>query len=274
VDLCTEAFGDESDPPVLLVMGIGASMVWWEDGFCRMLAERGRHVIRYDHRDTGRSTTYEPGQPGYTGADLCDDAAGVVEALGIRAAHVVGLSAGGGIAQELALAHPERVLSLTIISSSPAVPGSRSLPAPTGPFMRFVSGAEVDWSNRASVTEYLVAYWRVLAGEERPFDEATFRDLVVRDLDRARNFSSLQNHDLMRHEPRTVEPLSAISTPTLVIHGTADPMFPVEHGEALAEEISGARLMTLEGAGHGLYRDDWAAVAGAIVEHTATVRTG
>ena len=87
VELCTESFGDPADPPILLVMGIGASMLWWEEGFCRMLADGGRFVIRYDHRDTGRSVTYEPGRPGYTGADLIADAAGVLDAYGIPAAH-------------------------------------------------------------------------------------------------------------------------------------------------------------------------------------------
>ncbi|HJW67284.1 MAG TPA: alpha/beta hydrolase, partial [Gaiellaceae bacterium] len=87
VDLCTEAFGDPADPAILLVMGVGGSMLWWEEGFCRMLAEAGRFVIRYDHRDTGRSVTYEPGAPEYTGADLVADAVGVLDAYGIAAAH-------------------------------------------------------------------------------------------------------------------------------------------------------------------------------------------
>src|SRR5215216_4844313 len=108
VELCTEPFGDPAHPPILLVMGTGASMLWWEEEFCRMLADGGRFVIRYDHRDTGRSVSYEPGRPGYSGADLVADAAGVLDAYGIPAAHVVGLSAGGGIAQELALDFPER----------------------------------------------------------------------------------------------------------------------------------------------------------------------
>src|SRR5687767_12281295 len=103
VELCTEPFGDPADPAILLVMGLGASMLWWEAGFCRMLAGGGRFVIRYDHRDTGRSVTYEPGRPGYSGADLVADAAGVLDAHGIRAAHLVGVSAGGAIAQLLAL---------------------------------------------------------------------------------------------------------------------------------------------------------------------------
>ena len=101
VELCTEAFGDLADPPILLIMGIGASMLWWEEGFCRMLAGAGWFVIRYDHRDTGRSITYEPGQPEYTGADLTADAAGVLDGFGISAAHLVGVSAGGGSPRRL-----------------------------------------------------------------------------------------------------------------------------------------------------------------------------
>ena len=138
VELCTEAFGDPADPPILLIMGIGASMLWWEEDFCRMLAGAGRFVIRYDHRDTGRSTTCEPGRPEYTGADLTDDAVGVLDGLGISAAHLVGVSAGGGIAQEVALDSPNRVLSLTLMSTSPVTPGDRDLPPPSADFGRFV----------------------------------------------------------------------------------------------------------------------------------------
>ena len=134
VELCTEAFGYPADPPVLLIMGIGASMLWWEEGFCRMLADGGRFVIRYDHRDTGRSTSYPPGRPGYTGADLTADAAPVLDAYEIAATHLVGLSAGGGIAQELALDSPDRVRSLVLISTSAAVPVDRDLPGPTDEF--------------------------------------------------------------------------------------------------------------------------------------------
>src|SRR3954452_14221456 len=123
VELCTEPFGDPRDPPVLLVMGTGAWMLWWEEGFCGMLADGGRFVIRYDHRDTGRSVTYEPGRPEYTGADLVGDAAGVLDAYDIPAAHVVGVSMGGALAQLLALDFGERVLSLILISTSAALPG-------------------------------------------------------------------------------------------------------------------------------------------------------
>ena len=102
VELCAEAFGDAVDPPILLIMGIGASMLWWDDGFCRLLADAGRFLIRYDHRDTGRSVTYEPGRPEYTWDDLVADAVGVLDAFGIPAAHLIGVSAGGAFAQLLA----------------------------------------------------------------------------------------------------------------------------------------------------------------------------
>ena len=269
VELCAEAFGDPRDPSILLIMGIGASMLWWEEGFCAMLADGGRFVIRYDHRDTGRSVTYEPGRPAYTGGDLVADAAGVLDAYELAAAHIVGVSAGGAFAQVLALDAPDRVRSLTLISTSPAVPIERALPSPTDAFGRFVSTARVDWLDTDSVIEYLVDYTRVLAGSKRPFDEAAARDLVRRDVERARDVAALQNHDLIRDDGHERGPLSSIVAPTLVVHGSADPMFPAEHGEALAEEIPGARLLRLEHAGHGLDRHDWEVVAGAILEHTA-----
>jgi pimeloyl-ACP methyl ester carboxylesterase len=268
VELCTEPFGDPADPPILLVMGTGASMLWWEDDFCRMLADGGRFVIRYDHRDTGRSVTHEPGRPEYTGADLVADAAGVLAAYGIPAAHVVGVSAGGAFAQLLALEFAERVRSLVLISTSFAVSTDRALPPPTQEFVRFVAAVEVDWLDPGSVIEYLVDYSRVLAGGARPFDEAALRALARRDVERSRGFATVQNHDLLHHDEPSREPLSSISAPTLVIHGTADPMFPLEHGEALADEIPGAALLRLDGAGHGISRADWEAIAEAIHEHT------
>jgi pimeloyl-ACP methyl ester carboxylesterase len=190
VELCTESFGDPSDPALLLVMGVGASMLWWEEGFCRLLAGGGRFVIRYDHRDTGRSVTYEPGCPRYTGADLVADAVGVLDVYGIPAAHVVGVSAGGAFAQLLALGFPDRVLSLTLISTSPATAEERSLPSPTERFNAFLASAEVVWSERRSVVDYVVGYQRMLAGGARPFDEAAWRELVRRDVERARDIAA------------------------------------------------------------------------------------
>jgi len=274
VELCTESFGRPADPPVLLIMGIGASMLWWQDGFCRLLAEGGRFVIRYDHRDTGRSVTYEPGRPEYTGADLVADAVGVLDAHGIVAAHVVGVSAGGGLAQLLALGFPDRVFSLVLISTSPATPGERSLPSATERFTDFLASAEVDWSEQGSVVEYLVSYERMLAGGVRPFEEEAWHELVRRDVERARDIAASENHSLIPEGDVPSEPISSIAVPTLVIHGTADPMFPLEHGEALAEEIPAARLLTLEGVGHGVERADWEPIAHAILAHTGAADSG
>jgi pimeloyl-ACP methyl ester carboxylesterase len=272
VELCTEPFGDPADPPILLIMGIGASMLWWEEGFCQLLADGGRFVIRYDHRDTGRSVTYALGRPGYSGADLVGDATGVLDAYQISAAHLVGVSAGGAFAQRVALDHPDRVCSLVLISTSPALPGKRELPPPTDEFGRFVSTAAVDWSDAESVIDYLVGYSRVLAGR-RVFDEAQTRSLVRRDIARARDFAAVQNHDVLPEGEVSSGAVSSITAPTLIIHGTADPMFPIEHGEALAQEIPGARLLPLEGAGHGVDRADWETIARAILAHTGGSRT-
>jgi pimeloyl-ACP methyl ester carboxylesterase len=274
VELCTEPFGDPRDPLILLVMGIGASMLWWEEPFCRLLAEGGRFVIRYDHRDTGRSVTYEPGRPQYTGADLVADAVGVLDAYEIAAAHVVGVSAGGALAQLLALGFPDRVLSLVLISTSPATPGERSLPSATERFNDFLASADVDWSDRSSVIDYLVGYERMLAGGVRPFDEAAWRELVGRDVERARDIAASENHSLIPEGDAPSESISSIAVPTLVIHGTADPMFPLAHGEALATEIPGARLLTLDGAGHGVERPDWEPIARAIVAYTGAAHPG
>jgi pimeloyl-ACP methyl ester carboxylesterase len=269
VELCAESFGDPADPAVLLIMGMAGSMMWWDEEFCRMLADGGRFVIRYDHRDTGRSVTYEPGRPTYTSDDLVRDAAGVLDAYGISSAHVVGQSMGGALAQLVALAFPDRVAALVLISTSPALPGSRDLPPISDEYARFLESSEVDWSDADSVIDHVVAECRVLAGSRRPFDETAARERVTRDLERARNFASAQNHAVLEGGDAPSEPLSAIRVPTLVLHGTADPMFDVAHGEALAEEIPDARLATLEGGGHLLDPADWDAVVEAVLDHTA-----
>jgi pimeloyl-ACP methyl ester carboxylesterase len=268
VVLCTESFGDPADPPILLVMGLGASMLWWDERFCRRLADGGRFAVRYDHRDTGRSVTYEPGNPPYDSGDLMADAAGVLDAFGLPAAHIVGVSAGGAFAQLLALDDADRVRSLVLISTSPATPGDRGLPPPSDELGNFVATADVDWSDPESVIDYQVGYSHVLNGVERPFDEAASRAFVRRDVERARNVAALQNHDAIADDDRSREPLSSISVPTLVIHGTADPMFPLGHGEALTAEIPGATLVPLEGAGHGVDEADWDTLTALILEHT------
>jgi pimeloyl-ACP methyl ester carboxylesterase len=246
-------------------------MDWWEDEFCERLAAGPRFVIRYDHRDTGQSVSYPPGKPGYTGDDLTDDAVGVLDGFGLRRAHLVGLSMGGGIAQEIALDHPNRVASLTLISTSSAVPQERDLPGMTKQG-RAAFGAlgEPDWSDRSAVIDYGVAFERACAGGSPHFDEARTRELWDRVIDRAANIeSSFTNHDLMHDgESRRRPPLSELAVPTLVIHGTLDPLIPPAHGEALADQIHGADLLSLEDVGHGLPRAAWDVAVPAILELT------
>ena len=269
-ELCVQTFGERSDPAILLVMGAAAAMDYWEDDFCARLAAGPRYVVRYDHRDTGRSTSYPPGQPGYTGNDLIGDALGVLDVLDLDAAHVAGLSMGGALAQVMALDHPDRVASLTLIATSPAGPGEPDLP-PMSDEARAAFGviAEPDWSDRAAVIDYLTELSRACASRSRPCDAQGTRALCARVLDRTTDIeSSMRNHYAAEGGGRWRERLGEIDVPTLVVHGTEDPLFHVAHGEALAREIPGAELLTLEGAGHEVGRRDWDVVVPAILEHT------
>ena len=167
--ICSEALGAPGDPPVLLIMGQMASMLWWPDAFCERLAEAGRFVIRYDNRDTGRSTSYEPGQPPYTLDDLAGDAVSVLEEYELESAHLVGMSMGGGIALVVALDHPDRVLSLTAISTTKLGEPDPDLPGPTARYLEHAAAAEgVDWSNVQAMGEFLVEDARQLAGTRFP----------------------------------------------------------------------------------------------------------
>src|SRR5262245_25706638 len=129
-ELCVETFGEPDRPTVLLINGGGQSLDWWDAGLCRLLADAGRHVVRYDHRDVGRSTGSPRGSPTYTSNDLCTDPARILDALGVRRAHVAGMSMGGGIAQHFAIHHPDRLASLTLVATSPGGGGDLPGPAP------------------------------------------------------------------------------------------------------------------------------------------------
>jgi pimeloyl-ACP methyl ester carboxylesterase len=272
VELCVETFGEASSPALLLVAGGASSMDWWEDAFCRSLAAGPRFVVRFDHRDTGESVSYAPGAPGYTGADLVADVLGLLDALGIERAHLVGMSMGGGIAQHAALAAPERVASLTVIASSPAVPGDRELPRMSAELAAVFADppAPPDWSDREAVIDYVLADLRPYRGSI-PADEAALRALVSRIVDRTTNVeSSMTNHLVLDEDEPVRGGLGDIRAPTLVLHGTEDPLFPIAHGEALAAEIPDARLLPLEGMGHEVPpRPLWDRVVPAILEHTA-----
>ncbi|MDQ3693562.1 MAG: alpha/beta fold hydrolase [Chloroflexota bacterium] len=270
VELATEAFGDPAQPPVLLIMGQMASMLWWPEEFCRRLAGRGRYVIRYDNRDTGRSTTYEPGSPPYTVDDMALDAVRVLDGHGIAAAHVVGMSFGGMIGQVTALAHPERVASLTAISTSPFGEDTSALPSTSQEYLEHSERfAELDWTDRSQVIALMVEGARQIAGTAHPFDAARATALIERDYDRARNFASVINHSMVDGGEGWRDRLPGLRAPLLVIHGTADPIFPIEHGVALAEAVAGSGLVRIEGGGHELHEADWDEIIAAIVAHTA-----
>jgi pimeloyl-ACP methyl ester carboxylesterase len=270
-DLCVETFGDATNPAILLIAGAGSSMLSWEDHFCERLAAGSRFVIRYDNRDTGRSISYAPGEPRYTGPDLVLDAVGILDALGVERAHVVGISMGGGIAQFVALDHPDRVASLTLISTSPGSGGD--LPGMSEQLRAHFTGAtaEPDWSDRVAVIDYIVEDARPYAGKSRPFDETAWRDLAGRDFDRSSSIaSSMKNHFLIEGGESWRRRLGEIRVPTLVLHGTEDPLFPYPHGVALANEIPGARLLPLEQTGHELPRAVWDVVVPAILRQSDT----
>jgi pimeloyl-ACP methyl ester carboxylesterase len=265
-ELCAEAFGTPDDPPVLLIMGLMASMLWWPAEFCRRLAGAGRFVIRYDNRDTGRSTYYEPGKPPYTFADMSDDAVAVLDGYGIERAHVAGMSMGGMIAQLTALRHRARVTRVTAISTSPVGEPDAGLPGPDPAYLEHAAGFEqLDWSDTDAIAELLVSESRALAGTRHPFDEAAARELVARDLARTRNPPSLGNHVQVSSGGDWTGMLAGLDVPFCVIHGSADPLFPPEHGVALARAVPGATLVTLEGGGHELHEGDWDEIVAAIV---------
>jgi len=269
LEILTEAFGDPAHPPVLLIMGGMASMLWWPQEFCERLASNGRYVIRYDQRDTGLSTKYPPGDGPYTLDDLVDDAIRVLDGYAIPAANVVGMSLGGMIGQIAALKCPSRVLSLTAISSSPVATDSR-LPGVSAAFAQHLAaGEEVDWSDRAQVVAYMVEDSRVLGGAARRFDEAEVRAFIEQDYDRAGGYLSATNHGALSVGERWRGRLHEMRAPLLVIHGTADPIYAVEHGLALSQAVKGAKLVRIKGGGHELHRTDWDTIIGNIARHTS-----
>lgn len=271
VQLCAQTFGDPEDPAILLVHGMGASMLWWEDELCERLAAGGRYVVRYDHRDTGRSASYPPGKPGYNGHDLVADSVGVLDAFGIEQAHFVGVSMGSGLSMTAALDYPRRIASLTLMSSSS---GASGLPPPTDDFLNhYKELSPPNWEDQEAVIDYLVEEYRVCAGGSPHFSEPDVRALVVRDVDRTTNIeSAATNHGVLPDdgEESPLRRLGEIAVPTLVVQGALDPMFPPPHGQALADQIAGARLLTLEDSGHVFFRPVWDVLVPEVLKQTAT----
>lgn len=273
VTLAVEEFGDRGRPTIVLVAGGASSRDWWDDELCRSLAAGGRRVIRYDFRDTGRSTTAPPGEATYRASDLVDDLAELIEATDAAPAHVVGLSMGGGLAQELALARPELLASLTLLSTSPArvLNGIPDLPPPQ-PHVAAAFGAGdggPDWADPVAVGDHFVRAEGLLGGTI-PVDEERVRRIAASVVERSSSPASADNHWLIEEGPTPDGDLSSIDVPTLVLHGSHDPLFPLPHGEALAAVISGARLVVIPGMGHQFPPPEtWDIVLPEILEHTA-----
>ncbi|WP_129778345.1 alpha/beta fold hydrolase [Peristeroidobacter soli] len=269
-EICTQSFGYSGNPTVLMIMGATASMLWWPDELCERLAQTGRFVIRYDNRDTGRSTTQAPGAPTYTLDDLADDAISVLDAYEVECAHLVGMSLGGMIAQVVALKHRSRIASITAISSSKFGDDDPELPGMDNQFLEhFATSASLDWSNERAVTNFKVHSWRLCKGADRPFDETRAADLAIREFRRAINAQSMMNHAMLGGGTEWQNKFAEIRAPFLVIHGTDDPILPYPHGMALAKAVHGAQLVTLKGAGHELHPADWNTITSAIADHTS-----
>ena len=266
VEIATEAFGDPANPPMLLVMGAMASMLWWPAEFCERLAARGFFVIRYDNRDTGLSTTSELGKPDYSKDDMAEDALGILDAYGIGKAHVVGMSLGGMVAQIATLDHPERVRSLTLISTEPiGVDNSHLPPMPEAYAEHGARGADVDWSDREQTIAYVAADMRMIASTAHPHDASAARAFLEQDYDRATRFQSGTNHFMIGGgEGRDIR---ALSVPLLVMHGESDPVFSVENGRLSAASVPGAELLVIKGGGHEMHPADWEQIITAVGGH-------
>jgi pimeloyl-ACP methyl ester carboxylesterase len=255
-DLYAETFGDPGDPAVVFLHGAGNSMMAFDAELCEALAARGRLVVRLDARDVGRSARSGPSGPDYTLHDLASDVVALLDALDVPAATLAGVSQGGMVAQIVAVEHPRRVSALVLISTTTFDDG---LPGPVeGLFAD--TPPQPDLSDRAAAVRWLVALERPYGASR--FDEELVTRMAERSVDHARDLAAQLSHPFEVGQGRPVrDRLHEIRVPTVVVHGTEDPMFPLAHGQALAAAIPGARLMALEGFGHAhVPRADWPAL--------------
>ncbi|MFX1388688.1 MAG: alpha/beta fold hydrolase [Promethearchaeota archaeon] len=281
IEIEYDTFGDTTSKPLLLIMGLGAQMIRWEEELCEKFVERGFYVIRFDNRDVGLSTKFDDaGEPdimklymklaqgqeieaAYTLNDMADDAVGLLTAIKIDKAHICGVSMGGMIAQTIAYRHPSRVLSLTSIMSST---GNPDLPRPKPEAMKVL--IQPPPTEREAIIEHGVNNLRVIHGKGFPFDEEKARKFVTASYDRSnyRPGYSRQIAAILASGNRK-QALGSITAPTLVIHGSEDPLMPPDGGNDTAEAIPGAELLIIEGMGHSLPPEVWSQVLDAISEN-------
>ncbi len=283
IEIEYETFGDATKPALLLIMGLGVQMLGWDEGFCRMLADRGFHVIRFDNRDVGLSTHTEAPVPNvlelmggnyssasYTLDDMAEDTAGLLDHLGIAAAHVVGASMGGMIGQTLAAKHPDRVLSLTSIMSTT---GNSEVGQPRPEAITaLITPMPAD---RDGYIDAVVRSFDVIGSPGYPADGERLRSVIAASYDRAHNPEGFfhQLAGIMASGDRT-EALRSIKAPTVVIHGEEDPLIVKSGGEATAAAIPGAKLVTIPGMGHDLPPELWPRFIDEIVENTERAAVG
>ncbi len=267
IDLAYETFGSPQDIPLLLVMGLATQMIGWPDEFCRMLAGRGLYVVRFDNRDVGLSTHLDDaGAPdvlavmggdhsrvAYRLADMAEDTAGLLDALGLDGAHLVGASMGGMIAQTLAIRHPERVRSLTSIMSTT---GDPAVGAPAQAALGVLLAPPA--TDRESAVQRAVDTYRVIGSPGFEFDEHGLRERAGLSFDRAYDPAGVarQLAAILASPDRTAD-LARVAVPTLVVHGEQDALIDVSGGRATAAAIPGAELLVVDGMGHDLPRAVW-----------------
>ena len=277
IEIAYECFGEPDAPPVLLLMGVGVQMLGWHEGFCAELASRGLRPIRFDNRDVGLSTHFsdaplpdlkaarsgDTSSAAYNLSDMAADTVGLLDALGITSAHLVGASMGGFIAQMVAVEHPERVRSMTSMMAST---GSPTVGQPKPEAMQLFSSPPP--GNRDEVMEQAVKFFRVIGSPGFPVDENEVRERAGRAYDRAYDppGAMRQAVAVITTGDRTAR-LSSIKAPTQVIHGADDCICDVSGGVATAEAINGAKLFVIEGMGHNLPRGLWPRIASLIAEH-------
>ena len=282
IELCYEEIGSPDGEPMLLVMGLATQMIAWHEDFCEELAQRGFRVIRFDNRDVGRSTRMEGegvpgtvpmmvglGDPAYTLSDLAGDAAGLLDALGIDSAHVVGASMGGMIAQTLAIEHPGRVRSLASIMSGTGTRWSRM---PRLRALGTLLRAAPD--DREGFVEFTVKTFEVIGSPGFETDEERLREVAAMSFDRGRYPQGIarQMHAITS-SPSRVRHLKRLRVPTAVIHGDKDPLVRFGAGKATARAVPGARLVEIAGMGHDLPCGTWPQIIGAIAENAGRARS-